>query len=262
MFNEEIITAIVVSTLLVFFLVAVVAITLVISAKRKLIQEMELTQTKLNYEQELRQVQTEISEQMMKHFAQELHDNIGQIHTAMRIHIENQKLDFPSLVTSFNPLEIYLTEVTQQLRLLSRTLNNDYLSHIGLIEAIQLEIQKLNHLKRFAIQMDEVSGESNLSKNQELMVFRIFQEITQNILKHAKAKHVTIWLNNQKNKFELQVLDDGIGFDSEAVLNSPKASGLRNLFKRAEMAQLQLRINSSPGNGCQYELSKTDYKYD
>ena len=253
--QEEIFLSIISTTLLVLLLLAGILITFFISGRRRIKQQIELAETKLNFERELRQVETEVSEHVMSQFAQELHDNIGQLLTAMHIQIENQKLEHPALTEGYKPIEIYLSEVTQHLRLLSRTLNNDYLGHIGLLAALELEVGRLRALKRFTIHWQSVSGHTHLEKNQELMVFRIFQEITQNALRHSSAQNMSISVHLE-NGFELSVKDDGRGFDKETVFASGKASGLRNILKRSALAGMDCIIESSPGKGSLFILKK------
>lgn len=256
MIDKDILMAVVCSTLVILVLIAVVVIVLFVAARRRADQQMELTKNKLSFERELRQVETEVSEQVMGQFAQELHDNIGQLLTATHIQIENQKLDHPVLAESFKPVEIYLGEVTQQLRLLSRTLNHDYIGHIGLFAAIQLEVERINSLKRFKVFWQPVPGISNLNRNQELMVFRIFQEVIQNAFRHSAASSIYITADNSNGLFELKMRDDGKGFDLEKTLRSQKASGIRNIFKRAALAGLECRIESSEGKGSAISLKK------
>ena len=179
--NSDILLSIVSITLLVLLLIAGIVITFFVSGRQRIRLDIQLAETKLSFEKELRQVETEVSENMMRQFAEELHDNIGQLLTALHIQVENQKLDFPERAESFKPIEIYLTEINQQLRMLSRTFNNDFLGRVGLPAAIQLEVDRLRSLKRFNVQFEHREGHSNLEKNQELMIFRIFQEIVQNI---------------------------------------------------------------------------------
>ena len=254
--NTEIVLSVISITLLVLLLVSGIVLVFFQSGRQRLKQQMELAQNKLNYEKELRQVETEVSEEIMGQFAQELHDNIGQLLTAVHIHLENLKIDHPDMKEGFKPMEIYLSEVTQQLRLLSRTLNTDYIGHIGLLAAIEVEVSRIKSLRRFQVHWQTVSGSSNLDKNQELMVFRLFQEIIQNALRHSLAKNVYIIVNNANETFTLKVEDDGKGFDVETTMQSNKASGLRNIIKRARWAGMDCEINSSPGKGCTIELKK------
>ena len=162
---NDIILSIVAATLLILLLIAGIAITFFISNRQRMRQEQILVETKLDFERELRQVETEVSEHVMGQFANELHDNIGQLLTAMHIEIENRKLDSPENQDEYKPLEIYLNEVTQQLRLLSKTFNNDFIAHSGLLTAIQLEVKRMNHLRRFVVHLDADSVVSVIKKD-------------------------------------------------------------------------------------------------
>ena len=256
MTSNELLLAIISTTLLVLLLLAGILIVTFLSSRQRIRQQVQLAETRLAFERELRQVENEVSENIMSQFGQELHDNIGQLLTAMHLQIENQKLDHPQLTEGLKPIGIYLDEVTQQLRLLSRTFNNDYLGHIGLLSAIQLEVDRLRSLRRFAVSWEPPSGPSNLEKNQELMVFRILQEIIQNALRHAAAKNLDIRVDNSGGNFELRVQDDGKGFDVPSTLQSRRASGLRNIMKRARLAGLECAIDSSDEKGTLYVIGK------
>ena len=256
MIDQDIVIAIICSTLVILLLIAVIVIVFFASGRQRLRQQKEMAESKLTFQEELRKVETEVSEHMLNQFAKELHDNIGQLLTAMHIQIENQKIDNPGLIEGFKPLEIYLGEVTQQLRLLSRTLNNDYIEHIGLISVIQIEVDRLKALRRFKVHWNRAEGTSNLNKDQELMVFRVFQEITQNALRHSSAKNFYVSINNKKNTFTLTVKDDGKGFNLKEILKSDKASGLRNIMKRVELGGLVCDITSSLGEGSLFTIKK------
>src|SRR5689334_11796507 len=116
MISDQVFFAVIIVTLLVLLLLAGVVITLFLSGRQKIKQQIILAETKLAFEKELRTVETEVSESIMKQFGQELHDNIGQLLTALHIQLENQKLDHPQIAESFRPAEIYISEINQQLR--------------------------------------------------------------------------------------------------------------------------------------------------
>ena len=177
----------------------------------------------------------------------------GSLSAYSPITIENKKIDYPELNFIFPPIEGYLNDATHQLRLLSRSLNKDYINNVGLLNAIQIETERLQHLQRFQIHLQNHIVLTGLDKNQELVVFRIFQEVVQNSIKHAKAKNFFIILKDLPG-FELQMIDDGEGFDVVDIMHSPKASGLKNILKRAKMADMECIIDSSTGNGCKYVL--------
>jgi two-component system, NarL family, sensor kinase len=254
--DKDIVLAVVCTTLLVLLLVAGIIIVFFIAGKQRVQQQMQLAEARLSFEREIRKVETEVSESVMNRFARELHDNIGQLLTALHIQLENQKLDHPELAESFKTSEVYIAEITQQLRMLSRTLNSDYIGHIGLLAAIQIETEKLTSLKRFAVSYKATGGGTNLDKQQELMVFRIFQEITQNALKYSEARQFTVTVDCSADGFEMRVQDDGHGFNKEEVLNSSRASGLRNIFKRASLSGIDCELVTAPGKGCLFILKK------
>ncbi len=256
MSQEEILLSIISTSLLMLILIVIIAMAFVISSRQKLKQEMLLAETKLQYEQELRQVENEVSEHMMNRFSQELHDNIGQLHTAMHIQIQNQKLDFPELKDKFEIVETYLGEATRQLKILSRTLNYDYLGHAGLFTTIDLEVERLKNLKRLNVSCTKQTTISPLTKNQELVVFRIFQEITQNILRHSGASEIDILLNSSETGFSFRISDNGKGFDVEKTMISASSNGLRNIFKRAELARLEVKLESELLKGTIFLIKK------
>jgi signal transduction histidine kinase len=253
--HTDLVLAIIITTLLILLLIGGVTISFFIVGRQRAKQQIELSHARLQYEQELRQVETEVTEHLMQQVGQELHDNIGHLLTCIRLEIENKKLDSPMLVETLHPMETYLDDASAQLRLLSRSLNTEYLSGSGLSNAIHTEVERLRYLKKFNIHCEVKYTEASLDRNQELMVFRIFQEIMTNAIKHSKAKNVYIALTCQPN-FDLTIKDDGKGFPVEEILQSPKASGLKNVLRRANMAGIFCQIHSLPGEGCSYEISK------
>ncbi len=251
-----IILAIVTATLMILLLIVGIAFSFSLVKRQKEKQIMELTETKLNFEKEIRQVETEVSEQVMSHVASELHDNIGQMLTAMHIQIENQTLDHPETEESYVPIKKYLTNVTQQIRLLSKSLNNDFIEQKGLVGAIEIEADRLNALNRFHVTVTKKMEDFDLQKDQELMIFRIFQEISQNALKHARAKNLFVNILGNSVNFELEIKDDGVGFDTEEIRAKSDGSGLTNIVKRASLAGLDCEFKTKKGEGTSYKFTK------
>jgi signal transduction histidine kinase len=255
--NGDVALSVISITSLVLLLISGIIIVFFQAGRQRLKQQMEMAESKLKYEKELRKVETEVSEEMMQQFGQELHDNIGQLLTAVHIQLENIKIDHPMLKEGFKPMETYLSDATQQLRMLSRTMNNDYIGHTGLLGAMEVELNRVKSLRRFEVHWKPVSGNSHLKKEQELMIFRVFQEMIQNCLRHSLAKNVYVSVDNTNEGFEMKMEDDGKGFTVDTTLQSNKASGLRNIIKRSEWAGMQCTIRSAPGKGCTITLKKT-----
>lgn len=251
---NEVIWGIIAGTLLILLLIAGIFITFFISNRQRVKQERLLAETKMTFEKEIRNVETEVQEQLMSSIANELHDNAGQLLTAMHIEIHNQNSDFPEYAKNYKQVENYLEEVIQILRLLGKSLNTDFINDSGLVAAIEVEAERINSLRRFKIHLNLGPNVSSLEKTQELILFRIFQEIIQNALKHSKAKNLYVHLNFAP--FEFKIEDDGKGFDYAQIVDSNKASGLRNINKRANLAKLTSNIESEVGSGTKFSFSK------
>jgi signal transduction histidine kinase len=251
---NEIFLTIAATSLLILLLIAGIAIAFFISSRQRAKQLIEVAQLKLSYEEELRKVETEVSEQIMEEFSRELHDNICQQISATHAEIQEQLMKNPSYRNVLKPIGIYLSDALQQLRLLSRTLNSDYVKKIGLVNGMHKVIQGLVK-SNIKVNWDIGTGKLAIEKNEEIMVLRIFQEITQN-LRHSNAENIYIsFLPNGKH-FELEVKDDGIGFKLEDILRSPESFGLHNILKRAKLIGAECTIETSMNKGCRFILKK------
>lgn len=253
MFTNDIALTVIVTTLLILLLIAGVVITIFLANRRHVDQQVKMTQMELNYEKELRTVEHEVQEQVLTNVARELHDNIGQLLTLMRIQMENEKLDNPELAKTLEPVDATLTDAILQLRMLSRSLNSEMLEHGGLVNAVGQEVQRLQNFKNFQVHWHTDETEPKFNKSQRIMVFRIFQEILNNMMKHAQASNIYVRME-AKNRFLLVMTDDGKGFDVPEK-ESGTGSGLINIMKRAKLANLVLEIDTAPGKGSTFTLS-------
>lgn len=253
MTDRDVIFTVVFATVIILLLVAGIIITIFVANKQRLQQAMKITQMELDYEKELRITEAEISEQVFTQVSRELHDNIGQLLTLMRLQIENKKMDDEQYGDFLQPVEDTLISASEQVRQLSRSLNTDVISQRGLAKSLEAEVQRLQLLKRPAVAWQYDNMHVPLDKNQQLIAFRIFQEMTNNSLKHSRAKNLSITLTCADG-FYLEVRDDGKGFSMQEVLLSGNVSGLNNMKKRAALAGFELFINSMPGEGCSYVL--------
>lgn len=236
-------------------LILCIGITFVIftGKKKELKQRVELSETRLHYEQELRAAEQEVQEAVMNHISQELHDNLGQLLTLMRVQVEQGKKKHPDAAMILAPVNETIAAAIRQVRSLSNTLNGDYIERNGLHETITQEVARLQQLDHIAIHFDTDGIEPDLSKDQCLMAFRIFQEMLNNTLKHAQARNIYISLTGADN-FLLQVRDDGNGFDVPLATQQAGGNGLRNMHKRAALAGLAFEVVSAPGTGCIYAV--------
>lgn len=184
-----------------------------------------------------------------KIIGEELHDNINQILTAIKInlgfilgHDELRK----DLVTKCLDNAAYAIE---EVRKLSRALIlPSNLRELGLIPSLQILIKDIQTVTSLNIEVDSKDfSESCLDEEQKTALYRIIQEQMNNILKHAKASNVFIQLTNNEEGIELSISDDGKGFDPAVKKNG---IGFYNISNRVKLFNGSLIIDSAPGKGC------------
>ena len=257
MTDHAIVTVVVFTTLVILLLIAGVAITIFIANRQRIHQAMRMTQMRLDYEKEMRTVQDEIQEQVLANVSRELHDNIGQLLTVMHLLLEQRRVASPGGAKELKPLHETLSTTMQQVRALGRSLSSEVLEQNGLLRSVQAEVARLQQIGSFEVLLDTDAAEPLLNKDQRLMVFRIFQEITNNMMKHANAHKVSVIFAG-RDTFFLQVSDDGQGFDVEAVMKEGSGSGMRNIARRAALAGLRSNISSEQGKGSTFTLQLSD----
>ncbi len=179
-----------------------------------------------------------------KRIAEELHDGIIGDLSAIKLQIsalDKNENSFPDQ-SSFKKINEMIDQSCSQVRQISHDLMPAAIEEFGLIESIKLLCKKLNfaHDSEFDFQ---VFGEYKpLSPLQETTIYRIIQELLNNTVKHAQAKHILIQLNLHKEEISISVEDDGNGFDVNA---SHAGIGLRNLQSRIKSLQAEFDIKSS-----------------
>ena len=250
---DEILLGIILTTILIFLLTGGVVIVIIFASRRRAQQEATLAQTRLSYEQELRTIQTETQEATLSQIAAELHDNIGQLLTVVRLQIEKAQLTIPGIEGRLQPISGSLQAVIQQVRLLSHSLDTDFIGEGGLLKAIGSEAARLQAIGTQQVAFTHAAdAEPALSKDQRTVVFRIVQEVLANALRHASAKNIAIHL--QGSGAILRITDDGRGFDKAAVLEQSHGLGLKNMLRRASLAGLALEIDTATGKGSSFTL--------
>jgi signal transduction histidine kinase len=141
----------------------------------------------------------------------------------------------------------------EEIRALSKRMNSHIVAAVGLEESITditFNMQKINNIS--AVTYIERDLVSKLSEAQQLMVFRIVQEQTNNILKHADASETTISLKESEGICHLEIIDNGKGFEGD--LKGRNGLGFINIFNRVDAYNGKIEIISSPGNGCRLDI--------
>lgn len=245
--NDNIELAIIFITLIILLLIAGIAIIVIVANRQRVRREVA-------FEKELRTVEQEVQEQMLTNVSQELHDNIGQMLTVMHLQLKKGQVLHPEVSPLLQPVSNTLNDTIEQVKTLARGLNSDMIRSNGLERSIAQEAARIATLERFTVNYQYNDSAVQLAADAQLLIFRIFQEMLNNIMKHAEATHVDIRLEG--SPFLLVVKDNGKGFDPESKMNTGNGMGLANMIKRAKLAGMDCEILSSVGKGCIFILKQ------
>jgi len=209
--------------------------------------EMQLMEERLTRQKEIDYAVLKAQEIERTGIAKELHDNMNQVLGAAKLYIEMAKTDEQNRDMCLEKSSAYVLQVIEEIRRISKTLATPGMRFIGLVESIKILIADLVMVHAIKIEFHENSiGEEDLDENLQLNIFRIVQEQTNNILKHAKATQANISLTRHANKIILLISDNGEGCD---LAKGKKGVGLMHIKSRAELFHGKVSIVSKPGEG-------------
>lgn len=251
--GPEIYFIIVIGAVLALLLVGFIVSILFLYQRRQHRQEQELARMKEEYEREVLRSQLEIQEESFKTIGQELHDNIGQMLSVVKLSLAVLPMDkeHPAFEPIQNSRQV-LNKAMTDLADLTKSLHTDRIAQIGLADSIQFELESLRRTGLVEIDFSISGPEQSLDEQKSIFLFRIFQENMNNILKHAKAKRIDVSLEYTDHDFIMRIADDGIGFDVQAKKNSALSTagvGLKSIFNRAKLIGAVLDMQSEPGKG-------------
>lgn len=146
-----------------------------------------------------------------------------------------------------------LQKVIREMADLTKSLHTDRITDIGLSEAINFDLASIRRAGILKIHLEVEGEEFHFPDQQSIFIFRMYQEMMNNIIKHSKATHVIVSLFYQGNDtFVMKIRDDGVGFDVQQKKDSGSGSsglGLKSMRNRAKMIGADLAIESEPGKG-------------
>ena len=188
-----------------------------------------------------------------RRLARELHDGIGLLLCSARRQLEFSQLDHQGIEDE-SALQM-LDDSIKEVRDLSHSMMPPYILNKSLREAIEEFIHRLNNKDLVKIYTEWVNTEEiSIDKTKTLMIYRSVQEIISNVFKHAQAKSIHIELINHDTELTLMIIDDGVGFDKDALYKTSKGLGLKNIESRIAYIGGSLDIDTTPGKGVTYTI--------
>lgn len=247
--NAEIVLIYIVGTLGMIVLAGAILFFFITYQKRLLKKELEINKMKAEQQDEILRNTILAQEKERKRIAQDLHDEVGAMLSVVKLNISRfeKKAENPSVKGIASETKTYLDDVITQVRRISRALMPPSLEKLGLDYAIEDLVNWVNKTGQIDITYRKSGSPFRFDNDKELVVFRIFQELLNNALKHARASSISVKARYGANTLAVSVSDNGVGFEPEQMTKT--GLGLRNLDSRIQILNARIKLKSKPGKG-------------
>jgi signal transduction histidine kinase len=185
-------------------------------------------------------------EKERRRIAKDLHDSLGSLLTSAKLQLTQTFKDVAAFAENLNLVKAQeiISEATEEVRRISHDMMPDALVNLGLRVAIEDLVSGIHNPEDLSVSTYFFDiQEDDLSDQQQLGLYRIVQELTQNVLKHAHASQLVIQLSQEDKTLQLLVEDDGTGFDP-ANLEKQEGIGLKNIRSRVQYLGGSISIDS------------------
>ncbi len=190
-------------------------------------------------------------EEERSRLAKDLHDGLGGLLSGVKFSLSNMKDNLIITPDNMAVFERSLDMIDTSIKELRRVAHNmmpEMLTKFGLDEALKEYCNTINATNLLVIKYQSIGMDTRLEKSSEIIIYRIIQELLNNIMKHAAAKEAIVQLIKEDGRLNIIVEDDGKGFDT-ALLKNNKGAGLTSIQSRVDYLKGQLDIHSEAGKG-------------
>jgi hypothetical protein len=171
--------------------------------------------------------------------AREIHDELGQVLTSLKMNltfidkkiIGDEELNASDLHDEITEMKSVIDNSVKRIRKIITELRPEMLDQLGLISALEWQANEFKAKSGIDCKLVNYFGVTEINKNISIAVYRIFQEALTNVIRHSKATSVEIKIGRTNNHLELEIQDNGIGFEQKK--NKSKTFGVLGMRERA-----------------------------
>ena len=191
-----------------------------------------------------------------KRISLELHDGTAQTLAALllRIRLARRATAESTREELLSSVAHDITQAMDELRSIAMGLRPPALDMLGLLPAIESHIRGLQGSTDLEIDLVERVDGVRLTPETELALYRIIQEALSNVVRHAKARRVSVRIECERTELRTVIEDDGIGFSTDQVLSGGRGLGLFGMRERALYVGGTVDLRSAPGAGTAVEI--------
>ena len=196
-----------------------------------------------------------VQEEERRRIARDIHDQLGQQMTALRMNLQAGRLreaGDPSRIVAVERTEQLAAELDRSIDFLTWDLRPPALDHLGLAAALRNLVNGWSDRFTIAAEFEALDTEVlRLPRDTEANLYRIAQEALHNVVKHARATHVAVYFQHRDGQTVLAVEDNGVGFVVAKIegRSSSGGLGLVSMRERAMLVGGAIEIDSTPGHG-------------
>ncbi|HSB79498.1 MAG TPA: cache domain-containing protein [Candidatus Methylomirabilis sp.] len=192
----------------------------------------------------------EIQESERRQIARELHDEIGEILTGLKLSLEmSARMVSGQVASSLGEAQVQVQDLMNRTRDLSLDLRPAILDDLGLLPALLWHFERYTGQTGVRVTFDHNGLEERVAPDLETAVYRIVQEALTNAARHAGVQDVSVRMRTAPETLSVQIEDQGAGFEAEAKARSHDSSGLTGMRERALLLGGHLKVESCPGVG-------------
>lgn len=195
-----------------------------------------------------------VQEDERRKIAAELHDNLGQTLTAIKLGVENAMIHIENGTAStalLKPLVPALQDSIEEVRRIYTHLRPSLLDDLGILPTINWLVREFRKANPgIPVEMRLTAREEDVPQILKVVIFRVLQDAMENVARHSGADLLTVALEKKDSELVLEIEDNGVGFDAESLLSPcavPRGLGLISIRERVKSTGGRTTITSSPG---------------
>lgn len=247
--EQNLATGIVIGTLVVVFFIGVSVLLLVTVHARRIRHRAELAEAERHRQQEVMRAEREATQQTLREVGRELHDNVAQVLSVAQMGMNNV-LNAPAADSRLVAARDALDRGIEEVRRLGHDLNSDRWQQRSLVDAISADAERIERVGRVRAHVQVLGTPAPLAADTSIILYRAYQEVVHNALKHSGADTLTITLDGSQG-LVLTISDNGRGFDADGLHSN---GGLLGIRKRCALVGYTAQCTSRPGLGCTWTL--------